>query len=203
MDISKLKLNRNSFGRSEDRGNVPSEAEAISLMTDWVKNEKLRLHMLQVGEVLYQWAVKREGLSGQEARKWKAAGILHDADWDQWPEQHCSKIIGHLEATHTDPEIIRAIASHSPNVFGVEPQRRLDFMIYAVDELSGFVHAVSLVRPEAYAGMTVKSVNKKLKSPAFAAQVNREEINDGAARAGLELSDLISFIIEAQAGVIL
>ena len=201
MDISKLKLNRTEFGKAENRGNVPSAADAEALMKDWVKNEKLQLHMMQVGEVLYRWALQKEGLPEDEALKWRVAGILHDADWDQWPEQHCRKIIEHLENENTDPEVIRAIASHSPNYFGVDPVSRLDHMIYAVDELSGFVHAVSLVRPEAYEGMKPKSVNKKLKSAAFAAQVSREEIQDGAERAGLDLSELISFIIDVQASV--
>jgi len=201
MDINKLKLNKTEFGKPENKGNVPSAADAEALMKDWVKNEKLQLHMMQVGEVLYQWAIKKEGLSEKEAIKWKAAGILHDADWDQWPEQHCRKIIEHLENENTDPDVIHAIASHSPSYFGVDPVSRLDHMIYAVDELSGFVHAVSLVRPEAYEGMKVKSVNKKLKSAAFAAQVSREEIRDGAERAGLELSELISFIIGTQKNV--
>ncbi len=201
MDTGKYKLNRTEFGRPENRGNVPSSSEAKALMKDWVKNEKLQLHMIQVGEVLYQWALQKEGLPEDEALKWKAAGILHDADWDQWPDQHCRKIIEHLENENTDPDVIRAIASHSPAYFGVDPVSRLDHMIYAVDELSGFVHAVSLVRPEAYEGMSAKSVNKKLKTPAFAAQVSREEIRDGSERAGLELSELISFIIDAQRNV--
>ncbi len=201
MDISRLKLTRSKFGKAENRGNVPSVDDAVSLMKAWVKNEKLQLHMLQVGELLYQWAIKKEGLSQDDADKWKIAGILHDADWDQWPEQHCKKIVEHLEDENIDPEIIHAIASHSPNIFGVDPVSRLDHLIYAIDELSGFVHAVSLVRPESYTGMKVKSVNKKLKSAGFAAQVNREEITDGATRAELELPDLISFIIDHQASV--
>jgi predicted hydrolase (HD superfamily) len=129
------------------------------------------------------------------------AGLLHDADWDQWPEQHCRKIVEELEHRNVDPEIIHAIASHGPNYFGVEPETRMDKMLYAFDELSGLVHAYSLMRPGGYDGMELKGVKKRLKEKSFAANVSREEISDACTRAGIGLDELISYIIAKQGDV--
>jgi predicted hydrolase (HD superfamily) len=126
--------------------------------------------------------------------------LLHDADWDQWPEQHCRKIIEHLEADAIDPEIIRAIASHGHLHFGVEPVTRMDQLLYAFDELSGLIHAYSLMRPGGYDGMEAKGVMKRLKDKAFAANVSRDDIADACTRAGIQLQDLVSFIVNRQGG---
>lgn len=175
--------------------------EAVSLLNAWVLNDRLKLHMYQVGHVMKCWALEREGADEAEAWRWELAGLLHDADWDQWPDQHCRKIIEELESRNIDPEVIRTIASHGPNHFGVDPETRMEHMIYAIDELSGFVHAYSLMRPEGYAGMELKGVKKRLKDKAFAANVSREEIADAAQRAGIPLDELIQFIIQHQAGM--
>lgn len=176
-----------------------STEEAYALFYDWVKNERLQLHMKQVAHLMQAWAAEREGLDGASQWRWQLAGLLHDADWNQWPEQHCKKIIEELESRAIDPEIIHAIASHGPNHFGVEPQTRMDKMLYAFDELSGLIHAYSLMRPGGYTGMELKGVKKRLKEKSFAANVNREEIADAISRAGLQQDDLISFIIAKQA----
>ena len=198
-----LQLGRNEFGRQEDKNNVLSREEANAILRDWVKNDKLLLHMKQVGVLMYQWAKNKEGKGEDEAWKWEMAGLLHDADWDQWPEQHCKKIIEELESRHIDPEIIRAIASHGPLHFGVEPVTKMDKMLYAFDELSGLVHAYSLMRPEGYAGMEIKGVKKRLKEKSFAASVSREDIQDGCQRAGIESDELIGFIMQHQQTVTL
>ena len=193
-----LLLNRTIFGDSKNAGNVMSREDAYDLLADWVKNERLQLHMKQVAYLMKCWAAEREQLAVADQWRWEMAGLLHDADWDQWPEQHCKKIIEELEARQIDPEIIRAIASHGPNHFGVEPVTRMDQMLYAFDELSGLIHAYSLMRPEGYAGMELKGVKKRLKEKSFAANVNRDEIMDAMNRAGVELDSLIPFIIEKQ-----
>jgi predicted hydrolase (HD superfamily) len=195
-----LKLNRTSFGDPKNKGLVLSQQEANDLLNEWVKNERLKLHMKQVGHLMKCWAGEKEGLLEADQWRWEMAGLLHDADWDQWPDQHCRKIIEELEARNIDPEIIRAIASHGPNHFGVEPETKMDKMLYAFDELSGLIHAYSLMRPEGYAGMELKGVKKRLKEKSFAANVNREEIMDALNRAGLELDDIATFIIEKQGG---
>jgi predicted hydrolase (HD superfamily) len=193
-----LKLNRSEFGNSNNKGNVLSREDAHALFVDWVKNERLQLHMRQVAHLMKCWAAEKEGLDEAGQWRWEMAGLLHDADWDQWPEQHCKKIIEELEARNVDPEIIRAIASHGPNHFGVEPVTNMDKMLYAFDELSGLIHAYSLMRPEGYSGMELKGVKKRLKEKSFAAGVNREEVMDALNRAGLQIDDFVSFIIEKQ-----
>ena len=191
-------LNRISFGKPENKGNVLSRDEANALLQEWVPNERLRLHMRQVANLMKKWSAEKEGLDEEGQWRWEMAGLLHDADWDKWPDEHCKKIIEELETRNVDPEIIRAIASHGPNHFGVEPETKMDKMLYAFDELSGFVHAYSLMRPEGYVGMNIKGIKKRLKDKAFAAGVSREEVQDACERAGMELEEVLEFIIQHQ-----
>ena len=191
-------LGRTSFGNVANKGNVLSKEEALDLLYSWVANERLRLHMKQVAGVMQAWALEKEGLPETEAYKWWLAGLLHDADWEKYPNDHCRIIIEELEKRNIDPSVIQCIASHGPRHFGVEPQSTMDKMIYAIDELSGFIHAAALVRPNRYEGMDVKSIQKKLKTPSFAAQVSREDITDAVSRAGIALEDLVTFVIEKQ-----
>lgn len=193
-----LLLNRNTFGDIANKGKTLSKEEAELLLNDWVVNDKLRLHMRQVAHLMKSWAAEKEGLDAEDQWRWEMAGLLHDADWDQWPEQHCKKIIEELECRNIDPEIIHAIASHGPNHFGVAPETQMDKMLYAFDELSGLIHAYSLMRPNGYEGMELKGVKKRLKEKSFAANVSREEIVDACFRAGVEPEDIILFIIENQ-----
>lgn len=196
-----LLLNRTEFGDPKNIGNVLSKDKAGQLLNNWVKNERLKLHMKQVAHLMKTWASDMERLNEADQWRWEMAGLLHDADWDQWPELHCKKIIEELENRNIDPEIIRAIASHGPNHFGVEPISKMDKMLFAFDELSGLIHAYSLMRPEGYVGMEVKGVKKRFKEKSFAANVNREEIMDAMNRAGVELDHIIQFIIEKQGSV--
>lgn len=195
-----LHLHRTSFGDPANAGKVLSKADAELLFHEWVLNPRLQLHMQQVAALMRAWAIEKEGLDEKGAWRWELAGLLHDADWDQWPEQHCKKIIEELEKREVDPEIIRAIASHGPAHFGVEPLTQMDKMLFAFDELSGFVHAYSLMRPNGYESMDVKGVKKRLKDKAFAAGVSREEVQDACNRAGLTVEELIAFIIARQKG---
>ncbi len=193
-----LQLNRSTFGDIANTGNVLSRDAAEDLLNAWVLNDRLKLHMKQVAHLMKSWAKEKENLDEADQWKWEMAGLLHDADWDQWPEQHCKKIIEELEARNIDPEIIHAIASHGPAHFGVEPQTKMDKMLYAFDELSGFIHAYSLMRPNGYEGMDVKGVKKRLKDKAFAAGVSRDDLNDAANRCGIPLEELIEFAVEHQ-----
>lgn len=193
-----LQLNRSAFGDPAHAGNVLSQHEAEELLNEWVLNERLKLHMKQVAYLMKSWAKEKEQLKDDDQWRWQLAGLLHDADWDQWPEEHCKKIIEELEARKVDPQIIHAIASHGPAHFGVEPQTKMDKMLYAFDELSGFIHAYSLMRPGGYEGMDVKGVKKRLKDKAFASGVSRDDINDAANRCGITLDALIEFAVEHQ-----
>jgi predicted hydrolase (HD superfamily) len=196
-----LLLNRNTFGNAENAGKVLSYEEAKKLLNDWVLNDKLRLHMVQVGHLMKSWAAEKEQLNEADQWRWEMAGLLHDADWDQWPDDHCKRIIEELERRNVDPEIIHAIASHGPNHFGIEPETKMDKMLYAFDELSGLIHAYSLMRPNGYAGMELKGVKKRLKEKSFAANVSREEIQDACNRAGIPPDEIIQFIIDHQKDV--
>jgi predicted hydrolase (HD superfamily) len=130
-------LGRQTFGNPSDSGNVLSESDALQLLNDWVENERLRLHMKQVAAVMKAWALEKENLPKDEAHKWWLAGLLHDADWEKYPNDHCRIIIEELENRHIDPVIIKCIASHGPRHFGVEPSTKMDKMIFVFVELSG------------------------------------------------------------------
>lgn len=194
-------LGRSVFGNPANAGNTMTIEEAHQLLNEWVPNERLRLHMKQVAAVMKAWAIEKENADEKTALKWELAGLLHDADWEKQPDYHCRIIIEYLEAKNIDPEIIHCIASHGPRYFGVEPINSMDKMIYAFDELSGFVHASALIRPSKYEGMDVNSVKKKLKNLAFAAQVNRDDITDALSRIDVTLEELIAFVIEHQKAV--
>ena len=194
-------LNRSSFGNPANKDKTISEDAALGLLNEWVRNERLRLHMKQVAAVMKAWAVEKENLSREEAHKWWLAGLLHDADWEKYPNDHCRVIIEELEKRNVDPSIIHCIASHGPRYFGVEPVTSMDKMIYVFDELSGFIHAATLIRPNGYEGMDVKSVLKKLKTPSFAAQVNRDDITDALRRIDTSLEEIIAFVIDKQKSV--
>jgi predicted hydrolase (HD superfamily) len=191
-------LARATFGDPKNKGHLMTIDEANQLLNEWVSNERLRLHMKQVAALMRAWAIEKEGADEQTALKWELAGLLHDADWEKYPDDHCRIIIEELEKRNIDPELIHCIAAHGPRYFGVEPETSMERMIYAFDELSGFVHASALIRPTRYEGMDVKSVKKKLKTPSFAAQVSRDDINDALSRIDLTLEQGIEYIIEHQ-----
>jgi predicted hydrolase (HD superfamily) len=194
-------LGRSAFGDSKNTGNLMTIEEACLLLNEWVPNERLRLHMKQVAATMKAWAIEKENADEQTALKWEQAGLLHDADWEKHPDDHCRIIIEELERRNIDPEVIHCIASHGPKYFGVEPINKMDKMIYAIDELSGLIHAYSLMRPEGYDGMEVKGVKKRLKEKSFAANVNREDITDALSGIDIPLEELIQFIIDHQKNV--
>jgi len=196
-----LALGRSSFGDPANTDKLLTPEEALALLNEWVPNERLRLHMKQVAAVMKAWALEKEGADELTARKWEQAGLLHDADWERHPEAHCRIIIEKLEELKVDSEVIHCIASHGPRYFGVEPNNTMDKMIYVFDELSGFIHAAALIRPTRYEGMDVKSILKKLKTPSFAAQVSRDDINDAISRIDTPLEKIIQFIIDHQKDV--
>ena len=196
--MSTRNLGRSVFGNPANTGNLLTTDDANNLLLEWVPNERLRLHMKQVAVNMKAWAIEKEGADELTAKKWEQAGLLHDADWEKFPDDHCRVIIEELEKRNMDPDVIRCIASHGPSVFGVDPETKMDKMIYAIDELSGFVHAAALIRPTLYEGLEVKSVLKRLKTPSFAAQVSREDINDALSRIDIPLEELVQFIIDHQ-----
>ncbi len=200
MSPNLLNLGRTEFGNKANAGRLMPIDEAIEMLKDWVPNEKLQLHMLQVAALMKAWALEKENADPQTAQAWELAGLLHDADWEKYPDRHCKMIIEELERRNIDPAVIHCIASHGPKYFGVEPESKMDKMIYVFDELSGFIHAAALIRPTRYEGMDENSVLKKLKTASFAAQVNRDDITDAISRIDQSLEEIIRFILDHQKG---
>jgi putative nucleotidyltransferase with HDIG domain len=171
----------------------PSREEAFSLLKKYNKNEGLIKHALAVEAVMRYCARKR----GRDEEKWGVIGLIHDLDYEQFPEQHCRKTEEILVSENWPPEYIRAVLSHGWGICtDVEPQSDLEKVLFAADELTGLVAATALVRPsKSVMDMKAKSVKKKWKDKSFAAGVNREVIEKGAEMLGMELSELITDVI--------
>lgn len=178
-----------------------SRDDAWTLLTEWVESASLRRHCLAV-EASMREAARQRGLDGGEEELWAVTGLLHDADYERHPDMddetagHPRTILAELERRDADPRMIEAIAGHAPYL-GVARETDLAKTLFAVDELSGFVLAVAYVRPQGIHGMTPKSVKKKLKTPAFAAAVSREDVQHGAEELGMAFDDLCRMVIAA------
>lgn len=175
-----------------------SREEAWDLLAEWVESPSLRKHCLAVEAAMVAYARQ----NGEDEERWAVAGLLHDADYERFPDLddaengHPRTILRVLRERDVDPEIVDAIAGHAP-FLGVARETDMAKTLYAVDELSGFVVACAYVRPEGIHGMTPKSVKKKLKTPAFAAAVNRDEVREGAEELGVDFDEHIRTIIAA------
>ena len=145
-----------------------------------------------------RWFAQKLGY-GSEADFWEAVGILHDLDFEQWPEQHCIKEQELLRQRGIDECLIHAVASHGYQLtVDIVPEHEMEKVLYAVDELTGLIGAVAIMRPsKSVSDLEVKSVKKKYKDKKFAAGCSRDVIERGAAMLGWELNDLIERTIEA------
>lgn len=167
---------------------------AWALLCEWTPTDALRRHARAVEEVM-RAAAARYGPGPDAAARWGLAGLLHDADYDRWPDEHPRRIVAWLTERGCD-DLAHAVSAHYTK-WGVPYESDLDKALLACDELTGFVGACALVRPEGIATLQPKSVVKKLKDKSFAAKVERHEIEEGARRLGVELRDHIAFVIEA------
>lgn len=147
--------------------------EAWRLLCDWTPSEKLRTHARAVELVLRDFAVAY----GQDVERFGLAGLLHDADYDQWPAEHPARVVAWLRA-RGDEDLAHAISAHYTK-WGVSYDNLLDKALLASDEITGFVMACALVRPTGTEGLEPRSVKKKLKDKAFAAGVDRAEVAEG------------------------
>jgi putative nucleotidyltransferase with HDIG domain len=174
---------------------VPTRDEALALLKQYNQNEALIKHALAVEAVMRYSARKR----GQDVEKWGAIGLVHDLDYEQFPEQHCHKSEEILRGHEWPEEYIRAVLSHGWGLCSdVQPQTDLEKTLYAMDELTGLIAATALVRPsKSVLDVETKSVKKKWKEKSFAAGVNREVIEKGAVMLGVDLSELIGDAILA------
>jgi predicted hydrolase (HD superfamily) len=168
--------------------------QAWEKLYEWTKTDSLRKHARAV-ELVMREAARRYGGGEQEVERWGIAGMLHDADYERWPEEHPSRIVAWLRE-QGEAEIAYAISAHYTS-WNVPHKTQLDKALLACDELTGFVVASCLVRPEGVHTLEPKSVRKKLKDKAFAAKVDRHEVRAGAELLGVDLNDHIRFIVEA------
>ena len=169
---------------------VPTREEAMALLQEFNQNEGLVKHALAVEAVMRFMSHKY----GEEDEKWGVIGLIHDLDYEKYPEQHCKKTEEILRERSWPQEYIRAAVSHGWEICtDVEPQTNLEKVLYTIDELTGLIVAAVLVRPSrSILDLTAKSVKKKWKDKRFAAGVDRELIQKGAAMLGVELTDLIT-----------
>jgi predicted hydrolase (HD superfamily) len=169
--------------------NLPKREEAWSILTDFVQSESLQRHALTVEGVMRHFA----GLFNEDAEEWAVLGLLHDLDFEIYPEQHCIKVQEILKDKGFADDFIHAVASHGYGICtDIEPETNAEKVLYTIDELTGLIYAAALMRPsKSIMDLELKSVMKKFKSPAFAANVDRDIIRDGADRLGMPLDTVI------------
>lgn len=172
---------------------------AWGLVCEYTASDSLRKHMLAVEAAMRAYAVRFD----EDVEKWGIVGLLHDFDYERWPNPPDHPLRGaEILAGHGYPdEIIYAIKSHADYLTDCPRVSLLDKSLYACDELSGFITAVALMRPERLANLEARSVRKKLKQKSFAAAINRDDIDRGAADLGIPLDEHIQFVIGALAGI--
>jgi len=169
--------------------------DALQIVQEYTKSESLIRHMLAVEIAMGAYALKL----GEDENKWRIVGLLHDFDYERWPNppDHPLKGAEILAARGYPDDVIYAIKSHADYLEDCPRVSPMDKALYACDELAGFISAVARVRPEGIAGMTAKGVKKKLKQKSFAAAVNRDDIVNGADDLGVDLTEHIDFVIGA------
>ena len=178
----------------------PTRDEAWDLVCEWVSSDSLRKHLLGVEAGMVAYADKLGG----DRELWAVTGLVHDLDYERFPDLD-DEVNGHprtalrlFEELDWPQELIGAVAGHA-TFLGVPRETEMAKALFAVDELSGFIAACALVRPTGIEGMKPKSVKKKLKTPSFAAGVNRDEVYQGAEELGVDFDEHVAFVIEAMA----
>ena len=173
-----------------------SRQRSTALLEEYIDSESLRLHCHMVADAMEAYAEHLDK-SDREIERWWTAGLLHDLDWEKYPDEHPKIAVEEiLPPLGYSDEVLSAIRAHAPERTGKQPESEMERYLFACDELSGFMYAVSLMRPNGFSDMKVKSVRKKLKDKRFAANVPREDIKTGAELIQSELSDHIQFLIE-------
>ena len=173
---------------------MPDYKDALELFHEWTKSASLRRHAYGVEAAMAFYAEKY----GEDVELWRMTGLLHDMDYEKHPtlDEHPLVGVKVLRDSGYPDELVDAVLGHAPHT-GVARESLMAKTLFAVDELSGFVGAVALVRPTRLGGMKTKSVRKKLKDKSFAAAVSREDILQGAEELGIELSEHIANVIQA------
>ena len=172
-----------------------SRDQAWDLFCAWTESESLRRHVLAVEAAMRAYARR----FGEDEERWGLVGMLHDLDYERYPDLetgHPRMALEELRRQGFSEEFVRAVASHA-DFLGVSRDSLMEKSLFAVDELCGFVMACAFVRPEGIHGMTPKSVKKKMKTPAFAAAVNRDELRSGAEDLGVDFDEHVALVIAA------
>lgn len=176
---------------------IPTPQQAYALLCEYNQGEFHRRHARIVGDVM-RWFAQDLDFGG-EADFWQAVGLLHDLDFEQWPDQHCIKEQELLRERGIDERLIHAVASHGYRLtVDVQPEHRMEKVLYATDELTGLIGAAALMRPsKSVQDMELKSLKKKYKDKKFAAGCSREVIERGAAMLGWDLNTLLDKTLQA------
>jgi predicted hydrolase (HD superfamily) len=173
--------------------------DAVALWRAHNDDESLFKHALAVEATMRAFA----GKSGNDPDRWGLVGLVHDLDWQRYPDRHCAKTAEILAEAQWPEDMIRAVRSHGwKHCDDTEPRHYMEKVLWTIDELTGLVHACALVRPNRSIGdMEYKSVKKKWGAKGFAAGVNREQIEEGAAMLGMSVEEVVTVTIEAMRGV--
>jgi putative nucleotidyltransferase with HDIG domain len=169
---------------------LPPREQAQALLEQHVKNEALRHHCYMVARAMAAYAQTL----GEDEALWYQAGLLHDVDWEAFPDEHPNKAVREWLSEYPE-ELRQAILAHAPDRTGKKAETLIEKYLFACDEISGFMHAVSLMRPNGFEGMEPKSIKKKLKDKSFAANVSREDIYHGVELIDKELDEHVRFLI--------
>lgn len=176
---------------------MPTRDEAVALLEEWVENENLRKHMYAVEAAVRSYARDE----GADEDLWGLAGLLHDLDWEKYPEEHPLKAVDALREKGYPEEVVHAILAHRGDFTGVEPETELDKHLVACDEITGLIVATCLVRPNGIDDLKPRSVKKKMKDASFAAGVDRDDLREGAALIGADMTEHIQKVIDAMRGI--
>lgn len=169
--------------------------KSSELLKEYIDSESLINHCEMVAQAMEAYA-RHLGKNEDVVEEWWQAGLLHDIDWEKYPEEHPNKAVNEiLPKKGYSKDVIEAVKAHAPERTGKEPKTEIERYLFACDEISGFMNAVSLMRPNKFDDMKVKSVTKKLKDSKFAANVPREDIKKGAELINKDLNDHILFLI--------
>lgn len=177
----------------------PTREEAWNILREYNKDEHLINHALAVESVMRHFAV----LYNEDQEKWGIAGLLHDLDYEKYPDEHCKKVIEIMREKNLDEELIHSVVSHGYGLVNdVKPESNLEKVLYTIDELTGLINATVIMRPsKSILDLEVKSVKKKFKSKGFAAGVNREVIKNGCDMINKSLDEVIKETIEGMKNV--
>lgn len=174
---------------------IPTPEQALEIVKKYNKELFHIQHAETVGKVMGYIAAKHDP---EKVDYWTAVGILHDIDFEQWPEEHCVKAVELMRELDIDEGVIHSVISHGYGVCAeVEPTDYMEKVLFATDELTGLIGAAALMRPTGYEGMEVKSVMKKFKDKKFAAGCSREIISRGAEMLGITVQELAAMTLEA------